>query len=90
MMLFRREVLADTPDNYRYHTPLREALGLPGDSTAALDAEQRGRLRELYAQLQAEHPRSSAAFRIPLDFEVGVVHGIASGRLRVAVGSRCE
>lgn len=66
-----RELLAVNPDNYRHHTALRQAAGMPDDSTAELTGEQRSRMVELYHQLQADHPRSSAAFRIPLDFEVG-------------------
>jgi hypothetical protein len=65
-----RELLAVNPDNYRHHAALRRAEGMPDDPTADLSAEQQGRMRELYKQLQADHPRSSACFRIPLDFEV--------------------
>lgn len=66
-----RELLNVNPDNYRHHAVLRRAAGMPHDPTAELTGQQLTRVRELYSQLQAAHPRSSAAFRIPLDFETG-------------------
>ena len=68
-----RELLAVNPDNYRHHAALRRAEGLPEDPSAELSDEQQGRMRGLYQQLQSDHPRSYAASRIPLDFEVGLV-----------------
>ena len=66
-----RELINSYPDNYKYHASLRAALGVPADSNADLSDEQRARLSDLYAELQQSYPRSSAAFRIPLDFKVG-------------------
>ncbi|GBF95135.1 N-alpha-acetyltransferase auxiliary subunit [Raphidocelis subcapitata] len=73
-----RELLATNPDNYRTHDGLRAALGLsPGDG-GALTAAQREGLRELYAGLAAQYPRSAAVARIPLDFGEGEAFSAAA------------
>ena len=65
-----RQLLQRYPDNARYHTALQRAFRLEPAAGGAWDADQLARLQALYAELQAQHPRSTAAFRIPLDFLV--------------------
>ncbi|KAK9808522.1 hypothetical protein WJX73_004343 [Symbiochloris irregularis] len=66
-----RELLAITPDNYRYHEGLRASMQVPVDSCAPLTGDQRSRLQSLYAELAETFPRSAAVRRIPLDFLEG-------------------
>lgn len=49
---------------------LQDALQLTPAPNGSVTPEQRTALKALYAELQAEFPRSSAAFRIPLNFLV--------------------
>jgi len=56
-----RDLLRINPEDHKYHEGLRAALG--ADATEAAAA--------VYAELQAEHPHSTAARRIPLDFLKG-------------------
>lgn len=66
-----RDLLHSYPDNSRYHEALQEALQLsPAPGGGGVTPEQQDALKALYAELQAEFPRSSAAFRIPLNFLV--------------------
>ena len=51
-------------------------------AAGGLSEEQRQRLVEVYGELQAEHPHSTTARRIPLDF---LVRSWACGLGRVAV-----
>ncbi|DBA72018.1 TPA: hypothetical protein ACH3X2_010757 [Trebouxia sp. C0005] len=66
-----RHMLQFNPDNYQYHHGLRRAMKLLPDAAGSLTDGQREQLTELYNALQAQYPRSSAARRIPLDFQVG-------------------
>lgn len=68
-----RELIDLQPDNYRYHSALRQAVDLPveGLSRESVTPQQRQQLRKLYEGLQSRHPKSSAAFRTPLDYEEG-------------------
>ncbi|CAK0738600.1 hypothetical protein CVIRNUC_001066 [Coccomyxa viridis] len=66
-----RKLLALNPDNYRYHDGLREALQLQPDAAGAWTDQQRRSLAALYDGLAKDHPQSSAAKRIPLDFKEG-------------------
>ena len=70
-MLSCRKLLALNPDNYRYHDGLREALQLQPDASGAWTDQQRRSLAALYDGLAKDHPQSSAAKRIPLDFKAG-------------------
>lgn len=78
-----RSLIATNPEHYGYHAGLQAALALPqaaaGGAAAPTSEEQRGRLAAVYAELQTEHPRSSAVRRMPLDFLVGTVRGAAGG-----------
>lgn len=81
-----RGLIAINTENYRYHAGLQAALQLPAaaaGAAGALDAaaaaaaaeqqlseEQRQRLAEVYGELQREHPHSTAAHRMTLDFLV--------------------
>lgn len=69
-----RELIEQQPDNYRYHSSLRESMALPVDGLSgdSVTSDEREQLRKLYAGLQTQHPKSSAAFRVPLDYEVRV------------------
>lgn len=79
-----RQLIAINTENYKYHAGLQAALQLPAaaatDAPAAatpapggaMSGEQRQRLAGVYAELQAEHPRSVAARRMPLDFLVSL------------------
>ena len=62
-------MLQFTPDNYKYHKGLRNALKLQPDADGVLTDAQREQLTQLYDGLQEQYPRSSAAKRIPLDFK---------------------
>lgn len=80
-----RGLIAINTENYRYHAGLQAALQLPAAAAGAPDAaagaaaaaaeqqlseEQRQRLAEVYGELQREHPHSTAARRMTLDFLV--------------------
>jgi len=70
-------MLQFNPDNYQYHHGLRRAMKLLPDAAGVLTDSQRQQLTKLYASLQAEYPRSSAARRIPLDFKVRFADNVA-------------
>ena len=82
-----RQLLQRYPDNARYHAALRQALRLEPNADGAWDAGQLAGLQALYAELQAQYPRSTAAFRIPLDF---LVRRVVTSRLHLALTSLAD
>ncbi|CAG9463264.1 unnamed protein product [Pedinophyceae sp. YPF-701] len=67
-----RALLARNTENFAYHDGLRRAMGLPGtDAPGPASDATLPRLRALYAELAAAHPKSNACRRLPLDFLAG-------------------
>mmetsp|Transcript_31747 Transcript_31747/g.90154 ORF Transcript_31747/g.90154 Transcript_31747/m.90154 type:complete len:895 (+) Transcript_31747:199-2883(+) len=67
-----RELLAQNPDNTKYHEALLRCVGLvPSSPGGAWSDQERVELTSLYLQLQEQFPRSIACKRMPLDFLVG-------------------
>ena len=65
-----RQLLQRYPDNGRYHTALQRSMRLDPDSHGIWSGEQLQALKALYSELQGQYPRSTAVFRIPLDYLV--------------------
>ena len=59
-----RELLAINSDNHAYHTGFHSALGYAADTTMSESDQEK--LHTVYADLQAQYPRSNAVKRIPL------------------------
>ena len=76
-----RHMLQFSPDNYKYHQGLRQALNLMPDAAGKLSDDQRQQLTLLYGSLQKKYLCSSAARRIPLDFKVGLFCQISNLRI---------
>ena len=77
LRLEHRQLLRRYPDNARYHTALQRAMGLEPASDGGWSGDQLAALQALYDELQAEYPRSTAAFRIPLDYLVSTTATLA-------------
>lgn len=64
-----RELLAMNPDNHRYHAALQSVMGIVAGKPSG--PAQLAALKQLYAQLQKENPRSDTCKRLPLDYLSG-------------------
>ena len=77
--LLSRQLLAINPDNHRYHTALREVLGLLPSSSGDLSERQQSELEALYEGLVQDFPKNLTPPRMQLDF---LVRGRACRRRR--------
>ena len=66
-----RQLLSKNPDNHRWHEALQKVMGIAVGVHAAPDATQLASLKQLYGELQQEHPRSDTCKRFPLDYLAG-------------------
>jgi len=74
-----RQLLRRNPEHYGYHAGMQACvLGAPRAVEHWLpeevDASTEGRLKELYAELQHQHPKSTVCRRLPLDFARDATH----------------